>query len=150
MTHLIDTGVWHRYARSPAVQSAVDDLVSSGHLLTTCPIIVSEYCFSARNTTELEQLQGDMGLLYLLESDNLTLHIANIQAALWSTGRARAAGSSDTLAAAYALEHNQTIVTCDVDFVHIAQALETAGTHPALRVMHVNDTASSPAKPPTP
>ena len=147
MTHLIDTSVWHRYARCPAVQRAVDNLVSSGHLLTTCPVIVAEYCFSARHTAELEQLQGDMGLLYLLESDNLTPHITTIQAALWSTGRARAAGSSDTLTAAYALEHNQTIVTCDVDFVHIAQALENAGIQHPLRVIHVNGSAPSSTAP---
>ncbi len=137
MTHLIDTSVWHRYARSPAVQSAVDGLVSSGNLLTTCPVIVAEYCFSASNTAELQELKADMGLLYLLESNDLTPRINLIQSALWSTGRARAAGSSDTLTAAYGLEHNQTIVTCDLDFVHIQQALERAGKKPPLRVMHV-------------
>ena len=141
MTHLIDTSVWHRYARSPAIQSAVDSLVSTGHLLTTCPVIVAEYCFSARNTAELQELQTDMGLLYLLESDNLTPHIKSIQSALWSTGLTRAAGSSDTLTAAYGLEYNQTIVTCDVDFVHIAQALEKVRKKPLLRVMHVLDPA---------
>lgn len=142
MTHLVDTSVWHRYARSPAVQGVVDGLVSSGHLLTTCPVIVAEYCFSARNTAELEELQGDMGLMYLLESDDLTPRVTLIQSALWSTGRARAAGSSDTLIAAYALEHNQTVVTCDVDFLHIARALEVTGTMPPLRVIHLTEAAS--------
>ena len=141
MTHLVDTSVWHRYARSPAVQSTVDGLVSSGHLLTTCPVVVAEYCFSARNNAELQELQTDMGLLYLLESDNLTPHVTRIQSALWSTGRTRAAGSSDTLTAAYALEHNQTIVTCDIDFVLIADALENAETTPPLRVLHVTEPA---------
>jgi predicted nucleic acid-binding protein len=141
VTHLIDTSVWHRYARSPAVQSAVDALVSSGNLLTTCPVIVAEYCFSARNTAELQELQTDMGLVYLLESDDLTPRITLIQSALWSTGLARAAGSSDTLTAAYGLEHNQTIVTCDVDFIHIQQALEKAGNQPSLRVMHLTEPA---------
>lgn len=141
MTHLVDTSVWHRYGRSPAVQSAVDALVSAGNLLTTCPVIVAEYCFSARNTAEWQELQTDMGLLYLLESDDLTPHVKSVQAALWSTGRARAAGSSDTLTTAYALEHNQTVVTCDVDFVHIAEALEKAGTEPPLRVIHVREAA---------
>ena len=141
MTHLIDTSVWHRYARSPAVRRTVDALVSSGHLLTTCPVVAAEYCFSARNAAELEELQGDMALLYQLESNNLTPLVARIQSALWSSGRARAAGSLDTLTAAYALEHNQTIVTCDVDFVHIAQALEQAGEKHPLRVLHVTELA---------
>jgi predicted nucleic acid-binding protein len=139
VTHLIDTSVWHRYARSPAVRRTVDGLVTSGHLLTTCPVIVAEYCFSARKINELEELQTDMGLLYLLESGNLTPHITLIQSALWSTGRTRAAGPSDALTAAYAMEHNQTIVTCDVGFVHIAQALEQAGEKHPLRVLHVTE-----------
>ena len=143
MTHLVDTSVWHRYARSPAVQRAVDGLVSSGNLLTTCPVIVAEYCFSARNNVELDRLQADMGLLYLLESDDLTPHVRRIQSALWSTELSRAAGSSGTLTAAYALEHNQTIVTCDVDFVHIAQALEKVGKKSPLRVIHLVERASS-------
>lgn len=147
MTYLVDTSVWHRYARSPAIQSAVDGLVSSGNLLTTCPVIVAEYCFSARNTAELHELQADMGLLYLLESDNLTPRVKGIQSALWSMGLARAAGSSDTLTAAYGLEYNQTIVTCDVDFVHIAKALEETGTQPPLRVLHLMDSEQSPATP---
>ena len=141
MTHLVDTSAWHRYARSPAVQSTLDGLVSSGHLLTTCPVVVAEYCFSARHTAELRELQTDMGLLYLLESDNLTPHVTRIQSALWSTGRTRAAGSSDTLTAAYALEHNQTVVTCDIDFVHMAQALEKTERTPPLRVLHVTEPA---------
>lgn len=147
MTHLVDTSVWHRYARSPAVQSTVDDLVSSGHLLTTCPVVVAEYCFSARKPAELEELQADMGLLYLLDSDNLTPRVKSIQSALWSMGLARAAGSSDTLTAAYGLEYNQTIVTCDVDFVHIAEAIEKTGTQPPLRVLHLTDSEQSPATP---
>lgn len=141
MTHLIDTSVWHRYGRSPAVQTVVDGLVSLGHLLTTCPVIVAEYCFSARNTAELHELQADMALMFRLESDDLTPRVTLVQSALWSNGRARAAGSADTLIAAYALEHNQTVVTCDIDFVHIAQALEEAGTHPPLRVIHLMEPA---------
>ena len=141
MTHLIDTSVWHRYARSPSVQSVVDGLVSSGHLLTTCPVIVAEYCFRAQNNAELLELQVDMGLMYLLESDHLSPLVTLIQSALCSTGQARAAGSSDTLIAAYGLEHNQTVVTCDVEFVHIARALEETGTQPPLRVIHLTEAA---------
>ena len=147
MTHLVDTSVWHHYARTPAIQDAVDGLVSTGHLLTTCPVIVAEYCFSARNTTELRDLQTDMGLLYLLETSNLAPSVRRIQSALWSIGLARAAGASDTLIAAYALEHNQTIVTCDVDFVHIANALEKTGTQSPLRVLHLTDSEQLPATP---
>jgi len=56
VTHLIDTSVWHRYARSAEVRNEVDRLVSTGALLTTCPVVVAEYCFSARNEAELSEV----------------------------------------------------------------------------------------------
>lgn len=143
MTHLIDTSVWHRYARSAAVRDEVNNLVSAGSLLTTCPVVVAEYCFSARNNAELLELQTDMELLYLLESNDLTSRVTQIQSALWSTGLGRAAGSSDTLIAAYSLHHNQTIVTCDADFVHIARALDTARSERPLRVIHVTERSAT-------
>ena len=137
MTHLIDTSVWHRYARSSAVQEVIDRLVSQGALLTTCPVVRAEYCFSARDSSELAELHSDMDLLYLLESSDLTARVQQIQSALWSTGRVRAAGAADTLIAAYALHHRQTIVTCDRDYVHIARALDTSQATESLRVIHV-------------
>ena len=145
MTHLIDTSVWHRYARSAEVRNEVDRLVSTGALLTTCPVVVAEYCFSARNEAELSELQTDMELLYLLESSELNFRVEHIQSALWSTGLIRAAGASGTLIAAYALNHNQTIVTCDVDYVHIARALEASATKRHLRVIHVTEPSTTAA-----
>jgi predicted nucleic acid-binding protein len=137
VTHLVDTSVWHRYGSSPAVQEVVDGLVSRGGLLTTCPVVISEYCFSARSATELHQLRNDLAMLYLLESDELTPFVRDIQSALWSTGRVRAAGSPDCLIAAYALEHDQTLVTCEEDFLHISRSLTQVGSQKQLRVIHV-------------
>jgi predicted nucleic acid-binding protein len=137
VTHLVDTSVWHRYGSSPAVQDVVDGVVSRGGLLTTCPVVVSEYCFSARSATELNQLQDDLAMLYLLESDELTPFVRDIQSALWSTGRARAAGSADSLVAAYAIHHNQTVVTLDEDFLYIARALHSVNADKQLRVIRI-------------
>ena len=71
MTHLVDTSVWHTYQRSAATRTAIARLIDAGALLTTCPVVVAEYCFSARSATELEELQEDMRLLYCLESESL-------------------------------------------------------------------------------
>ena len=137
MTHLVDTSVWHRYGASPAVQQVVDGLVTRGGLLTTCPVVISEYCFSARSASELNELQEDLAMLYLLESDELTPFVRDIQSALWSTGHARAAGSADSLVAAYSLSHNQTVVTLDEDFLHIARALHAVKADKQLRVIRI-------------
>jgi predicted nucleic acid-binding protein len=137
VTHLVDTSVWHQYGRSQEVQRAVDKMVSTGALLTTCPPVVAEYCCSARTASELDDLQGDMALLYTLESDSLLPRVKEIQAALWSTGRVRAAGSQDTLIAAYSLSHDQTLVTLDVDFLHISRAVAESQASQQLRVIRI-------------
>lgn len=85
----------------------------------------------------LSQLQEDMALLYMLESHALTAQVHTIQSALWSSALARGAGASHTLIAAYALEHHQTVVTCDRDFVHISRAIKKAQTNQRLYVLAI-------------
>jgi predicted nucleic acid-binding protein len=137
VTHLVDTSVWHTYQRSAATRRAIARLIDAGALLTTCPVVVAEYCFSARSAAELEDLQEDMRLLYCLESESLGKGIRAIQTSLWATGLVRAAGVADTVIAAYALEHDQTVVTCDTDFLHIRKALASNKHGEALRVLYV-------------
>lgn len=67
MTQLLDTSVLHSYARSDNVRKVVDTLVSAGALLTTCPVAVAEYCFSAESPEMLAELQEGMALLCSLE-----------------------------------------------------------------------------------
>jgi predicted nucleic acid-binding protein len=137
VTHLVDTSVWHTYQRSVATRTAIARLVDAGALLTTCPVVVAEYCFSARSAAELEELQEDMRLLYCLESESLKNGIQAIQTSLWATGFVRAAGSADTMIAVYALEYDQTVVTCDTDFLHIQHALANNKSGKQLRVLHI-------------
>jgi len=144
VTHLLDTSVLHTYARSERVRDVVDGIVSAGGMLSTCPVVIAEYCFSAQSPEMLKELTADMGLFYLLESDNLTPRIHAIQSALWSCGLVRAAGAQDTLIAAYALEHGHTVVTCDRDFAHISAALEQSGSSEALRVLTITDDETLP------
>jgi len=142
VTHLVDTSVWHQYGRNKAVQQVVQKIVGAGALLTTCPVVITEYCFSARTATELDDLQADMALLYALESNSLTGRVNEIQTALWSTGRVRAAGSLDCVIAGYALEHDQILLTCDEDFLHISKALTQMKAEKQLRVIHVKSDGS--------
>lgn len=138
MTHLVDTSVWHTYGRNPLVQEVVDSLANAGALFTTCPVVTAEYCFSARTTKELKVFQADMNLLYMIESDSLEPDVETIQDSLWCQGLVRAAGALDTIIAAYALGANQTLVTCDSGFVHIARALGASRTKSRLRVLHIS------------
>ncbi len=138
MTHLVDTSVWHAYGRNPLVQEAVDDLAEAGALFTTCPAVVAEYCYSAQTSQQMKVLQADMGLLYLLESESLMPRVLSIQESLWSAGRIRAVGASDTVIAAYSAATSQTLVTCDRDFLHIASATNTQPEGSKLRVLHIS------------
>ena len=53
-----------------------------------------------------------------------TPHAAlKIQNALWVAGRVRAAGTIDTLIAAYALANDATVLHFDSDFDHIATVI---------------------------
>jgi predicted nucleic acid-binding protein len=137
VTHLVDTSVWHAYARNPRIQEVIDYLAQAGALFTTCPAVIAEYCYSAQTPQDMETLQDDMDMLYLIESDTLRPHIRDIQQPLWSGGLLRAAGASGTLIAAYATAASQTLVTCDRDFLHIAHAGQKDSRSSTLRVLHI-------------
>jgi predicted nucleic acid-binding protein len=54
----------------------------------------------------------------------------------------RAAGAADTLIAAYAVAHKQTIVTCDKGFLHISTALKRGRKADRLHVLHLAETGT--------
>lgn len=137
MTHLVDTSVWHKLGRSANIASAIFELKSAGALFTTCPPVVAEYCFSARNAAELDELREDMRNLHLLGAPVDNDIVGRIQVALWSTGRARAAGAIDTIIAAYAISARQVIVSADKDFGHISAALDDFGSKSRLRSIYL-------------
>lgn len=139
MTHLVDTSVWHNVARYPQVESALLQIEDAGAVFSTCPPVIAEYCFSARDVFELNRLQSYLADFYQLDEQPLTAAITDIQKALWTHGLARAAGAIDTEIAAYALEADHEIVTCDLDFVHISRALKLGPSRDQLRVTLISE-----------
>lgn len=139
MTHLVDTSVWHKYASHPQVKEVVDRLAQAGSLFTTCAPITAEYCFSARDAKELGELQRDMALMLEVKPKLLSENVRAIQSALWHQGRMRAAGSIDTLIAAYAIDAHQVVVSCDKDFAHISRALRAHGSELQLGYVYIDE-----------
>lgn len=142
MTHLVDTSVWHKYGSHPEVKAAIDHLALSGSLFTTCAPVIAEYCFSAKNPTELADLQEDMHLMLELKPDALSEYVSEIQSALWNQGRTRAAGAVDTLIAAYAIGSQQVVVSCDQGFAHISRALQAQGGQTQLSYVYIGENGS--------
>ena len=142
MTHLVDTSVWHKAGRFPDIASALRELDQSGAIFSTCPVVIAEYCFSARTDRELEAMRNDLAQLYQLDRSQLEPRVQIIQRSLWRHGLARAAGAADTLIAAYALAHEQTLVTCDSGFLHISAALKRSRGASRLHVIHLAETGT--------
>lgn len=140
MTHLVDTSVWQKITRYPQVESALLEIEEAGAVFSTCPPVVAEYCFSARDIFELNTLQGFVMDFYQLDEKPLTHAVAQIQKSLWKHGLARAAGAIDTEIAAYALDADHEVVTCDLDYVHISRALKLSRSRLKLRVSYISET----------
>ena len=139
MTHLVDTSVWHKYGRFSGVASAVDALDQAGAIFSTCPLVVAEYCFSARNVSELAAMQNEMAQFYQLDERALTQTVQRIQMALVRRNLYRAVGASDVVIAAYAMSAEQVLVTCDRDFLHIAWAMQHTRRLGRLHVTHIDE-----------
>ncbi len=139
MTHLVDTSVWHKYGRFSGVASVIDALDQAGAIFSTCPPVIAEYCFSARNTSELTEMQNEMAQFYQLDARELTQTIHRIQMALVRRNLHRAVGASDVVIAAYAVSAEQVLVTCDRDFLHIATAFRHTRNLGRLHVTHIDE-----------
>jgi predicted nucleic acid-binding protein len=139
VTHLVDTSVWHKYGRFSEVAAAVDELDKAGAIFSTCPPVVAEYCFSARNVSELASMQNEMAQFYQLDVRALTQTVHHIQMALVRRNLHRAVGASDVVIAAYAMSAEQVLVTCDRDFLHIASALRLTRNLGRLHVTHIDE-----------
>lgn len=140
MTHLVDTSVWQKITRYPQVESSLLEIEEAGAVFSTCPPVVAEYCFSARDVFELNTLQGFVMDFYQLDEKPLTHAVAQIQKSLWKHGFVRAAGAIDTEIAAYALDADHEVVTCDLDYVHISRALKLSRSRLKLRVSYISET----------
>lgn len=137
MTHLVDTSVWHKYGRYVGVARAVNELDAAGAIFSTCPPVIAEYCFSAKNVFELKAMADEMAQFYQLDGMSLTGPVHHIQQALTKQDLHRAVGATDTVIAAYAIAAEQVLVTSDSDFLHIAQALKKSRALGQLHVVHI-------------
>lgn len=139
MTHLVDTSVWHKYGRYAGVMNVVNELDASGAIFSTCPPVIAEYCFSAKNPFELTAMADEMAQFYQLDGLSLTQSVHHIQRALTKQGLHRAVGAADAIIAAYAIAAEQVLVTCDSDYLHIARALKKGRSQAQLSVLHISE-----------
>jgi predicted nucleic acid-binding protein len=120
--YLVDNSVWQKAHRSPVIASRLRAL-SPQHLIITCPPQVLEYCHSARSTADYDSLRADMDALLPASVHPDGSAALEIQRALWTTGRMRAAAAFDCLIAAYAMVNDAIVLHSDRDFEHIAAAV---------------------------
>lgn len=123
--YLVDNSVLQKLSRSTRIRERFEELVLA-YPIYTCPPQVLEYCWSARNTAEYQELRADMELFTPTVAHPPQALVLDIQEALWQRGLMRAAGNADVLIAAYAVANDLTLVNCDRDFGLIAGSLHTA------------------------
>lgn len=118
---IIDNSVWQRQ-NQPAVRSAMTNLITiqSPLAVLTCPPVVAEVGFSARNSQDHAAVWRYLGEFppCLNHPDNDL--VLSIQSSLIRRGHLRAVGAIDTLIAAYAIENSATVLHYDSDFEHVA------------------------------
>jgi len=121
--YIIDNSVLQKVTRSPNIYRRFDE-ITSRYPIFTCPPQVLEYCFSARNPKEYEELRQDVDLYTPAPIVPDQSAILDIQQALWNGGKMRAAGPVDTIIAAYAIANDLTVLCSDHDFEYIASVLD--------------------------
>ena len=124
-TYLVDNSIWQKAAASAPIARRLREL-SSTHLIITCPPQVLEYCHSARDPQEYQELRADMEQLLPAWEHPDDDQALDIQQALWDSGLVRAAGAFDCLIAAYAIVNDAVILNCDQDFAYIELATRGA------------------------
>ena len=120
--YLVDNSVWARLASGDAGIAARLQRIerAPADLFVTCPPQVLEFCHGARTPEEHARYRQQISLGFPLEHAPDESLVLGIQAALWSSGRVRAAGSIDILIAGYAIVNDATVLSADRDFDHIA------------------------------
>lgn len=124
---LVDTSVWARLATTPEV---VDELkriaesVGPADMLV-CPPVALEYGFTARTGKDHSVLTAQLDAFGECDSHPNDRDVMDIQSRLWNGGLRRAAGTTDTLIAAYAIRNDAAVLHYDRDFEHIASVVPT-------------------------
>lgn len=88
--------------------------------ILTCPPVVAEVGFSARNGADHDAVRRHLAQFPECETHPSTDLVLDIQNALFHGGLFRAVGAIDTLIAAYAVANDATVVHYDSDFEHVA------------------------------
>jgi len=120
--YLVDNSILQKLARSENIRRRFAEITNT-YPIYTCPPQVLEYCWSARNASEYDELRRDMELYTPALHAPRQAEVLDIQQALWRGGFVRGAGNVDILIAAYAMANDLTILTADRDFEHIQRAL---------------------------
>jgi predicted nucleic acid-binding protein len=109
----------------PAVADKLAEIIELG-LVATTAVLDAQALYSARSSTEYEQLWRDRELAYeYLPINDDHWHTAlGVQRRLAQTGQHRAVGISDLLTAAIAAEHGIVIIHYDADFDTVADVLD--------------------------
>jgi len=122
---IVDNSVWSRLSTSPVVVAAfkaVANLYSPSNLLL-CPPVAAEFGFSAPSGPDHTRLMEELAAFPECELAPNSRDVLDIQNRLWNSGLLRAAGSTNTLIAAYALKNEAIILHYDQDFEHIAKVM---------------------------
>ena len=122
---LIDNSVWSRLSTAPAVVTAFESLITENRpsSILICPPIVAEYGYSARNGRDHDSLVKQLRAFTECPEAPTSSQALEIQNRLWNSGLLRAAGSLDTVIAAYAVVNDATVVHYDRDYEIIASVV---------------------------
>ncbi|MEV6358954.1 PIN domain-containing protein [Nocardia asteroides] len=122
--YLIDTSAAARM-RYPDVSAELAPLLKAG-LVATCAPLDSEALYSARTPDEYEQIRVRRRAAYeYLPTNDEHWHSAFVvQRELARSGRLRAVGIHDLLAAVLAVEHRLVLLHYDADFETVASVVD--------------------------
>lgn len=87
----------------------------------TCPEVVAEVGYSARNGTEHNAIKAFLREFPECETAPSVRLVLDIQNALYNSGLVRAVGAVDIVIAAYAIANDAVLVHYDSDFEYVAK-----------------------------
>ena len=118
---VVDNSVWQRLS-NPAVRAAFEEVVTSlsPTEVLTCPPVVAEVGFSARNGVDHDRVCEELQAFPPCHADPSVALVLHLQNALFNGGFVRGVGALDTVIAAYALANDAMVLHYDRDFEFVA------------------------------
>jgi predicted nucleic acid-binding protein len=119
--YLIDKSAWEQLRYSEAAREKLRALRRTDEL-ATCPAIVGELLYSARDSDGLQTRRQQLeSLLWLETTDDAQLRALGVLQDMSRRGQHRGLGMVDLLIAATAQQHSATVLHYDSDFERIAK-----------------------------